>query len=176
MFSVSYHISVHLKLWECSFRISLELPDLLTLSSSPPHSTSLHYSISFPTLPAASDVVVTGELWKQPDSLESVSGKQTAAPIWHWALSRKQGVKKEAWSREGLWQLSQGALSRALAVTHAAPSLRSALAPATQAARWGYRQSTHRAGSMKPALRGMWCPARLLTQPAYHRRFSLQPW
>ena len=35
-------------------------------------------------LPAASDVVVvTGELWKQPDSLESVSGKQTAAPVWH---------------------------------------------------------------------------------------------
>lgn len=40
-------------------------------------------------------------------------------------------------------------------LTHAALSLRSALAPATQAARWGYCQSTHRAGSMKPALRGM---------------------
>lgn len=74
-FSVSCHISTHLSSENVLFCISRELPDLLILASSPaaPHPFTF---VSFLMLPAASDVVVViGELWKQPDSLESISGK-----------------------------------------------------------------------------------------------------
>lgn len=111
----TFLISSHLRVPEalgmllCIFR---EQPHLLLVASFPLSPTPNTIPSPLHSFPSCSfNIVVIGVLWKQPDSLESVSRKQTAAPIWCTACLRKQGVKK----KPGLWPAVTTVLGGAVA-------------------------------------------------------------
>lgn len=148
---------MHLKLWECPF--------LLPRSSRTP-SFWLHL------LPASAHRFTTpftsgrcfrrGGHWGTLETgrFLSLGRKQTAAPICYTAWSRKQGVKKEVWTAKGRDNCPRGRSSELrewlMLLCH---SNQHWPLPRRRPGGVRARARTHGEGSMKPALRGMWCPA-----------------